>query len=191
MEIRRYIMDPMKMVVRSNRNCSHFMVLLAILFCAGTSFAMGDMAVVVEKVADLQTDKCKYCGRHIKTGEIHRDAEMIVASQVKAQMAEKGMGMPAGPPKGRHVSVLIYRFEERRGGNFAVERPASVGFHIHLMEGNSVRKIFVFDEGQQALSQNVLDVGKFLKRGGKWVTVEQLSGEGVEAGITNLLEGLE
>jgi hypothetical protein len=59
------------------------------------------------------------------------------------------------------------------------------------MEGATVGKVFVFDESQQALSQNVLGIGKFFKRGGKWVTSEDLSNEGIEAGLNYLTEGLE
>ncbi len=184
-------MVALRRVPRSLLRYICFFICSAFLLPAGAAFAIGDLAVVVEKVADPNVDKCKYCGRYIKTGEIHKDAQTIIDGQLRNQLAERDIGISVDKKNPRYVNVLIYRFQERRGGNFAVEKPAGVGFHMHLMEGNTVGKIFVFDEDQQGLSQDVLKVGKFLKRGGKWVTVEQLSQEGIEAGLNSLLQGLE
>lgn len=168
-----------------------FAVTGALVFLAGNGLALGDLPVVVERTVELpKADTCKYCRRHIRTGEIRKDAVVIVENQVRAGMTERGMGS-SGAKKSPYINVLIYRFEERRGGNYAADRPAKVGFHMHLMDEGTVRKLFVFDEDQQALSQNVLNIGKFLRRGGKWLTAEQLSAEGVEAGLDYLLEGLE
>lgn len=184
-------MAPLRPLKGFGLPCMFFVICSLVLSSAGLSFAIGDLAVVVERVTDPNVDKCKYCGRHMRPGEIHKDAEIIVENQLKNQMTEKGIGFALDKKKPLYINVLIYRFEDRRGGNFAVEKPASVGFHMHLMEDAVVGKVFVFDEYQQALSQNVLSIGKFLKRGGKWVTSEGLSNEGIEAGLNYLTEGLE
>jgi hypothetical protein len=184
-------MVPLGRVPNSLLRCLCFLICAVFLSPEGVSFAVGDLAVVVERVADSSVDKCKYCGRHIKPGEIHKDAQIVIEGQLRNQLTERDIGISMDKKNSRYVNVLVYRFEERRGGNFAVEKPAGVGFHMHLMEGSTVGKIFVFDEDQQALSQNVLNVRQFLKRGAKWLTVEQLSQEGIEAGLDYFLQGLE
>jgi hypothetical protein len=169
-----------------------FLASLATFLWFGTSFALGDLGLVVDKIEDSgRVEQCKYCGRFIKPGSIHRDAEVLLGNQLKERLTEKGVGYHDGKKKAGSLHVLVYRFQERKGGNYAVDKPASVGFHLHLMEDGGVKRVFVFDEAQQSLSQNVFDIGKFLQRGGKWVTAEELSREGIKAGLEYLLEGIE
>jgi hypothetical protein len=54
-----------------------------------------------------------------------------------------------------------------------------------------IEKDLLLEEEQRALSENVLKLGKFLKRGGKWVRAEVLSQEGIEKGLDILLEEIE
>jgi hypothetical protein len=91
---------------------------------------------------------------------------------------------------GLYIEVLMYRYRERQGGNFAVTKPASVGFHMHLLEGNILKKLFVFDKEQKPLSENPLGVSEFIKERARWVTVDQLAKEGVKAGLKAILEKL-
>ena len=52
-----------------------------------------------------------------------------------------------------------------------MERPASVGStSISLTE--RPREVFVFDETQQPLSENIFEFFTFLRRGGRWITAE-------------------
>jgi hypothetical protein len=90
----------------------------------------------------------------------------------------------------RHLHILVYRYQERQGGNFSVNRPASAGFHTHLFEGKVLVQTVVFDETQQALSENVLRLPAFIRRGGKWITVGELSREGVQKAIDAFGEAL-
>jgi len=150
------------------------------------------LGIMVERAEESSyQDKCKYCGRLIKAGSIHKDAERVVEDVLRKKMTEKNIKFIEDMNAKRYINVYIYRFEERRGGNFAVEKPASVGFHMHLMEGKTVGLIFGFDEYQQPLFENVLDFGKFVHRGGKWVTAEQLSAEGIEKGLDEMQEALK
>ncbi len=171
--------------------CVLIMLWVAIFLSVNLSHGIGDLEVYVERVDNPDIDKCKYCGRRIKVRGIHKDAEVIIKRQIKEKFTEKGMGYGEGKEKKTYISVLIYKFIERKGGNFAVEKPAGVGFHMHLMEDNAVQQVFVFDEDQQALSENVLNLGKFLRRGGRWVTADELSAEGIDAGLYYLLEERE
>ena len=76
----------------------------------------------------------------------------------------------------------LFRFEERVGSSIGVEKPASVGFDVHLFrikDGAEVWKGGV-DETQRPLSENLLQIGSFLRRKASWLTAEELSGVGME-----------
>lgn len=168
-------------------------VLIMLVFSSpGELFSLGDIWVEVERFDGSEKfATCQYCRRQIKTGHIHKDAETIIKKRVQDYLVERGIGLKESKGSSPFINILVYRFEERRGGNFAVEKPAGIGLHMHLMEGNVVGRVFVFDEDQQALSENVLNIGKFFKRGGKWVTADQLAEEGIRAGLDYLLEVME
>ena len=136
-------------------------------------------------------NKCKYCGRFFKAGEVRRDAESIVENLVKEGLDYRKIQYEGGKENRRCLHVYIYKFEERQGRSFAVEKPAGAGFHMHFFEEGMIRRVFVFDEDQRPLSENIFGFWKFLKRGGKWITVEALSEEGVEKGLDLLSEDLK
>ena len=71
----------------------------------------------------------------------------------------------------------VYRFRERVGGGFSAESPASVAFDIYLIDCRqpSVLWSAVYDYTQEALSENLFGMGNFFRRGGRWVTAEELS----------------
>jgi hypothetical protein len=170
-------------------------VVLAFSFAvAGPCMAASDVGIVIEKVQVSEPGKilqCKYCGKQITPGHVHIDAENIIREKLQKTLTDRGIGYYNGKDKGTYISVLIYRFQERKGGNFAVEKPAGAGFHMHIMQGTVVGRTFVFDEDQQALSENLLGMGKFIRRGAKWITVEELAEEGVIKGTDYLLEVLK
>lgn len=169
-------------------------VLTALFFPALPCGAVGDLGIVVERVESKEgsvVDACKYCGKYMKVGSIHSDAERIVKDKLQQALTERGFGYKDGKEKQPYINVVIFRFQERRGGNFAVEKPAGVGLHMHLIEGSVVGRTFVFDEDQQALSENILGIGKFFRRGAKWITVEKLAEEGINKGTEYLLEILQ
>ena len=45
---------------------------------------------------------------------------------------------------------------------------------------------FHFDETQKALTDNLLDLNKFVQRKGEWVEADVLAKEGIEAGLREL-----
>jgi hypothetical protein len=163
-----------------------------ILAVASPSLAVDPVGLLVERADGRPgVDRCRYCGRTIWPGPVHRQAEVVMEDRLKEKMREKGIAYTEGKEYKRYVHVYLYRYEERRGGNFAVERPASVGLHVHLMEGNVALRVYEFDEVQRPLSENLLDLGKFIRRGGRWITAEQLAGEGIDSGLNYVREALE
>jgi hypothetical protein len=77
---------------------------------------------------------------------------------------------------------FVWRFRQRVGGAAGVETPASVAFALYLIdvETGRVRWDGDFNETQRSLSENILEAGKFLKRGGRWLTALELARSGVE-----------
>jgi hypothetical protein len=76
----------------------------------------------------------------------------------------------------------LFHFKERVGTRYSVESPASVSFSLFLTRVSDGRIVWrgVFEETQQALSENLLKLGAFIKRKGRWVTVRKLAADGLE-----------
>lgn len=75
----------------------------------------------------------------------------------------------------------IYRFRQRVGTNYGVDSPASVAFDLHLISVSDRRIIWTghMDETQRPLSEDLFEIGTFIKRGGKWVVAEDLAKPGL------------
>lgn len=75
-----------------------------------------------------------------------------------------------------------FRYEERVGSAISVERPASVSFAIHLVgvKEGSILWSGLFQETQQPLSENILKLGSFLRRGGFWLKAKNLASVGMD-----------
>jgi len=76
----------------------------------------------------------------------------------------------------------IFRYIDRKGNRLSVEHPASVAFDLHLIRVADGQMIWNghFEETQKPLSENVLDLGMFIKRKGSWVTADELAQGGLE-----------
>ncbi|MDY7034595.1 MAG: hypothetical protein SV375_00315 [Thermodesulfobacteriota bacterium] len=83
------------------------------------------------------------------------------------------------------LTGYIYRWKEREGTDFAVNRPASVAFDLYLIRPRNGAILWKgrFDKTQRSLSENLFDMNTFIKGGGKWMTAEKLA----ELGLENLL----
>jgi hypothetical protein len=77
---------------------------------------------------------------------------------------------------------FLYRFKERVGKGYSIESPASVAFGMHLIRVSDQRTVWSanYEETQRSLGENVLLLGQFLKRGGRWVTAEEMARAGLE-----------
>jgi len=76
----------------------------------------------------------------------------------------------------------LFRFEERIGSHIGVEKPASVGFDVHLIRLRDEKIVWTgkFDETQRPLSENLLKIGSFFRRKASWLTAEELSSVGMD-----------
>jgi hypothetical protein len=77
---------------------------------------------------------------------------------------------------------FLFRFEERIGSSIGAEKPASVGFDVHLIRMRDKKMLWrgKFDETQRPLSENLLKIGSFFRRKASWLTAEELSSVGMD-----------
>jgi hypothetical protein len=82
----------------------------------------------------------------------------------------------------------VFTWQERQGGDWGVERPAQVILEFYLIdvEQGLVAGRFRYDQQQRSLSEDVLSMPLFFKRGGKWVTAMDLAREGMQQGLEAL-----
>ncbi len=83
--------------------------------------------------------------------------------------------------------TTVQRFDQRQGGDFAVDSPASAAFEMRLVNvhNGSVLWSGNFNETQQSLLDNILTFNKAQSRGFKWITVEDLVRQGVHERISD------
>lgn len=90
------------------------------------------------------------------------------------------------------VAGYVYRFRERQGYPYAAERPASVAFEMHLIRSPDGVSVWrgIFDHTQTSLMENVLRVAAFYRGRGRWLTAEELTGEGMDV-VLKTFPGLD
>jgi hypothetical protein len=79
----------------------------------------------------------------------------------------------------------VFQYQERKGTSYGVERPASVSLDLHLLrvkDGVLVWKA-QYSKTQKPLSDNLFEMGDFIKAKGKWVTAEELARQGLEGDL--------
>lgn len=82
----------------------------------------------------------------------------------------------------------VYEWHARKGGSAGVVAPARVVLSFFLIDVRNETLVsrYHFEETQQALTSNLLEVGKFFKRSGRWVTAEELAQEAMENAIEDM-----
>jgi hypothetical protein len=76
----------------------------------------------------------------------------------------------------------IYRYTERVGYDYSSEHPASVAFEIYMIKPIDGSTIWrgIFDKTQKSLMEDLFQISSFYKSGGKWLTAQQLSKQGMD-----------
>jgi len=100
------------------------------------------------------------------------------------KVSSKTLLMKTGAEVGADGIVVgtLYRFRERRGYAYSVEKPASVSFELHLIRVSDGAILWkgVFDKTQKSLLEDVLQAKYFYKEKGRWVTAEELARSGMD-----------
>ncbi len=102
----------------------------------------------------------------------------------EAKMADLDMILEVGRRLGADGVLVgrVYRFRERRGRDFSAETTAAVTFDLLLIHVRDGRLLWEghFDESQQALTENLFNIGAFLQRRGRWLTARELAAAGLD-----------
>lgn len=91
------------------------------------------------------------------------------------------------------LTGFVYRWRDREGTDYAVDRPASVAFDLYLIRPTDGAILWKgrFDKTQKSLSENLLDMDTFIKGGGKWMSAEKLAKLGLEGLLAQFLKSGE
>ncbi len=86
------------------------------------------------------------------------------------------------------LCTYIYAFRNRVGSAYGVERPTMVSFEMNLVSVATGRIVWQrdFTETQQTLNENLLKLGKFLQRKGRWVTAQEMAAKALEDILASL-----
>jgi hypothetical protein len=133
--------------------------------------------------------------------EMRRVTRWSVIPQPRVQVASQGIGEIDGKKAseiGSRVNAdavlfgRVLRYRERSGRGWGSDQPASVAFNLFLVDTATGKRIWSarFDETQQALSENLLNVGKFVKRKTRFVRADELAREGVTSAVADLEKAL-
>jgi TolB-like protein len=95
---------------------------------------------------------------------------------------------------GRQVSAdaVVYgtvtRYQERVGSDYAAKSPAAVAFALHLVDIHNGVVLWTarYARQQEALTQNIFNVGNFLANRGRWVHAHDLAERGIDEAVDDL-----
>lgn len=82
----------------------------------------------------------------------------------------------------------VFEWRERKGGEWGAEEPAKVVLDLYLLDVQNKELLdrFHYDQEQKSLTEDLLGFGRFIRRGGKWVSAETLAQEGIKQGLEEL-----
>jgi hypothetical protein len=86
------------------------------------------------------------------------------------------------------VVPQILEWREREGPEYAAVAPATVAMDTYVIDakGESLISRSHYDVTQSALASNLLELGSFIKRSGKWTPASELAEEGMLKAIKEL-----
>ena len=137
--------------------------------------------------------------RHVLTTQTNRQYKFIgqrtLPSNTNAfHSSEQPQALPRwieyGKKQGAQVLLIpqVLDWHEREGSTAGVTQSAHVRIEFFLLrvDTGSIMDRSVFEEKQLGLSENLLNMGSFLKRKGQWVTAEDLSVESMRKAVKDL-----
>lgn len=79
----------------------------------------------------------------------------------------------------------IFRYVERIGYDYSVEKAASVAFEINFINSKDGSIVWrgVFDKTQKSLMEDVFQIASFYKGHGKWLTARELAKQGMNEAL--------
>ena len=141
------------------------------------------------KLHDLLLEKKAYT---LISAERSIEIFTALAGSNRESVPERELWVEAGRALGADAVLggFIYRFKDRSGKDYGVDDAASVAFDLHFIRvlDGRVQWSGRADETQQPLSNNLFMLGKFIRRGGKWVTVREMATDELKALVSGMPE---
>ncbi|MFO8085580.1 MAG: hypothetical protein R6U27_14825 [Desulfobacterales bacterium] len=111
-----------------------------------------------------------------------------ILSESTGEMSEKELVLEVARTVGAQSVILgrVFDYRERVGTAYSVDVAASVAFDIILLRVSDEKLLWAdhFAEKQKPLSENLFLLGSFIKRGGRWLTADELA----EFGLKQILK---
>jgi len=172
----------------------------------------GEARVLISEPVMISSISCPLCQRAVLACGIKEDAGVefnqvleLVFSEYGFEVIKARIGDDKVVPELRVIDWLklarglqtnylvipvVYCYSERKGSGASASEPAEVGFHFHIFEVSSGKEVWGgdFRERQKALSENLLELNKFIKRKAKWLKAEELAREGVKEMVREFLK---
>jgi hypothetical protein len=145
------------------------------VFSAETADGRPEMVVARLFLEQLEKEKPKFSvisGEHV-TG-VYRQVVSTAPLKTPFPTILSSTGREVGAEG--IVTGYVYRFRERKGEPFAVEKPASVAFEIHLtrVEDGALVWKGTYDQTQRSLMEDLFQASSL-----KWIRAEELAAEGM------------
>lgn len=145
--------------------------------------APGATGPLTDRLMDFLSQKSGY--RLIPPSQTEGVRSSIIAGAGGDDMSERDLLCRTASALGVDAILVgrVYRYQERVGSEYSVEKPASVAFNLILIAAKNGAILWTgnFDQTQASLSENLLALGTFIKNKGRWVTAAQLAGSGMDA----------
>lgn len=113
------------------------------------------------------------------TADQARDLQTLPLAMTNPDISERALLMETGKRLNADGVFVghVYRYRDRLGGKFAATEPASIAFDLFLMRVSDGRVVWsaFYDETQKALTDDLFELGAFLKRDGQWITADQMA----------------
>ncbi len=91
------------------------------------------------------------------------------------------------------LTGTLLRWRERQGKEYAVESPASVAFDLQLISVKDGELIWRgrFDKTQRSLSEDLFDLGTFIRARGRWMTARELALSGMDGLLSEMVREIK
>ena len=125
--------------------------------------------------------------KYIDTIDLPRDLTRFHSSE---QPQALPLWIAYGKKQGAQLLLVpqILDWHERQGSTAGVTEPAHVRVEFFLINvaNGSIMSRSVFEEKQEGLVDNLMNVGTFFKRRGQWVTAEELTEDGMRKAVKDM-----
>jgi|GEM_PF-760110 len=110
------------------------------------------------------------------------DTEYAKLKSGKPKLYYKDIAIDVGRILGADSVMIgfVSEYTERGGSEWGIESPSTVTFSVEVLSTKDGRVIWetYFTETQKPLFDNLFEIKKFVKRGGKWISADELAKEG-------------